>query len=135
MGDVYEAAHAAMRNFDVTEPYENSRDFDDADPVAVKVRHSLVAAKNFYAAKADRLERVGLVGGRDTTEGDDVYAVGGATHQRWEKDFAQFQEALAPYAFTDEDGNSWLTEDAPESLTRPWNGLLEVGYWHGWIKD
>ena len=64
----------------------------------------------------------------------DVYRVGGATHRRWEQDYAAAADAIERYTFTDDEGLSWINHDAPPALAKLYCDLQSLGYYHGWME-
>lgn len=62
-----------------------------------------------------------------------VDASGDSERRVWERDFTKFAEALEPYVI-EIDGDTYLSPEAPEELTRPYEGLLAMGYARGYFN-
>lgn len=53
----------------------------------------------------------------------------------WERDFRLLATELKTRGYVFEvDGALYIRDDAPEGLTRPYRGLLSVGYVNGWLE-
>lgn len=50
----------------------------------------------------------------------------------WLADFRKLAEALKPFALTDGDF-TYISDEAPEDLVRPYWSLVQMGYFHGWL--
>jgi hypothetical protein len=67
----------------------------------------------------------------------DIYRIGGPTHKRWVQDMAEIDMVITENdALVTDPEDGWVGVDPtrlPEGVADLYQGLRQLGFWHGWI--